>query len=139
MRGMDRQLTIEDLNFGARRSISMEDAVRLDDPCVLYEGEKFDAEGARVFIYTVGGWLDGRNIATHDGGATIGGDVIIISAKDRREADVLAAEGLGDTLDMIRSEMFAQTLAMRGGDMGSVFDAVKNAGIITSAEVRQKH
>lgn len=134
-----RTLTISDMNFGSRRSISMEDAIRLDDPCVLYEGEKIDEEGQRVFIYTVGGWLDGRNIANQAGGCTVAGDVIVISAKDRREADVLAAEGFGDTLDMIRSEMFAQTLENHGGCLGDVFSSARNAGIITNAEVRQKH
>lgn len=134
-----RTLTIDDMNFGSRRSISMEDAIRLDDPCVLYEGEKIDEEGQRVFIYTVGGWLDGRNIATQAGGATIGGDVIVISEKSRSEADVLAAEGLGDTLEMIRSEIFANTLVGHGGRLGNVFDSRRNTGIITSAEVRPKH
>jgi len=134
-----RTLTIDDMNFGARRSISMEDAVRIEDPCVLYEGEKTDEEGQRVFIYTVGGWLDGRNIANQAGGCTVSGDVIIISAKDRREADVLAAEGFGDTIDMIRSEMFAQSLVNHGGSLGDVFSSARNAGIITNAEVRQKH
>lgn len=135
-----RTLTIDDMNFGARRSISMGDAVRIEDPCVLYEGEKTDAEGQRVFIYTVGGWLDGRNITTQAGGCTIGGDVIVISAKDRREADVLASEGFGDTIDMIRAEQFGQTLAHHGGSLDTaLFDMRRNAGMITSAEVRKKY
>lgn len=136
---MNRQLTIEDMNFGARRSISMDDVVRIEDPCVLFEGEKVDEEGQRVFIYTVGGWLDGRNIATQAGGCTVAGDVIIISAKDRREADVFASEGLGDTIDMIRAELFSNTLIGHGGHLGDALSSMRNAGMITSAEVRQKH
>lgn len=91
-------------SFGFRRSIHADDLKRLQDPAVIFEHEGTDSDGARFYLYTVAGWLDGQNIATHEGGATVGGDVIVIHADDRASADAMAGLGLQDTIDGLMRE-----------------------------------
>jgi aspartate 1-decarboxylase len=67
--------------FHTRRSINAADLKRLQDPAVIFEGERADSDGERFYTYTVAGWLDGQNIASMQGGATVGGDVIVIHAQ----------------------------------------------------------
>jgi len=88
-------------NFLLRPSITAEELKRLQDPVALFEYDGRDSDGAPYFVYTVAGWLDGMNIATFQGGATVGGQVIIINADTREQADFLAADGLGATLNAL--------------------------------------
>lgn len=90
--------------FHTRRSITADDLRRLQEPAVIFEGERRDSDGEPYYTYTVAGWLDGQNIATMQGGATIGGDVIIIHARSRDDADLMAGLGLQDTIDALNSE-----------------------------------
>lgn len=137
-----RRITLDEMNFGLRRSITMDTLLRLQEPAVLCEGELYDSDGVKSYVYTVAGWLDGRNIATHAGGCTVEGEVIIIHGKDRKEADALAAEGLGDTISMLAAEAFGKVIGQRGGSLTEMLqkrgllDPGENAGIITSAEAR---
>ncbi len=107
-------------DFTARRSLSLVDLVRLDEPAVIFEHFHVDSDGVHAYVYTVAGWLNGRNVADMRGGATVGGDVIVVHAKSRAEADAMAGEGLQTTID-----------AIRANGVQSV-----NAGISTHAEVR---
>lgn len=88
-------------NFLLRPSITAEELRRLQEPVALYEFDGKDSDGALYFVYTVAGWLDGVNIATAQGGATVGGQVIVINADSREQADFLAADGLGTTLNAL--------------------------------------
>jgi hypothetical protein len=90
--------------FHLRRSITAQDLRRLQEPAVIFEGERTDSDGATFFTYTVAGWLDGQNIATMQGGATVGGDVIVINADTRDNADLMAGMGLQDTIDALNRE-----------------------------------
>lgn len=91
-------------NFATRRSILASDLKNLQEPAVIYEGMHLDDDGVPVFMYTVAGWLNGQNVATMQGGCTVGGDVILIHARDRAEADMIAGLGLQDTIDALNNE-----------------------------------
>jgi hypothetical protein len=90
--------------FHTRPSIAAQDLRRLQEPAVIFEGERRDDNGELAFLYTVAGWLDGQNIATMQGGCTVGGDVIVIHARTRDEADLIAGLGLQDTIDALNRE-----------------------------------
>ncbi len=91
-------------SFHNRQRLVAEDLRHLSDPCVIFEHEGVDDDGVRFFVYTVGGWLNGRPVGTVEGGCTVGGEVIVIHAKDRDEADTIASMGLGDTINALDSE-----------------------------------
>jgi hypothetical protein len=91
-------------SFHLRRSIVAEDLKRLQEPAVIHEGEFRDSDGETFHVYTVAGWLDGQNIATIQGGATVGGDAIVIPVADRDMADAIAGQGLQDTIDALHGE-----------------------------------
>lgn len=91
-------------NFLGREKLTADDLRRLDRPCAVFEHEWLDADGARCFAYSVGGILDGRVIGGLDGGATIGGEVALVHAANRAEADWLASQGLQDTIDALHGE-----------------------------------
>ncbi len=91
-------------NFLLRRSIHASDLLRLQDPAVIREYSSFDENGEPYFAYTVAGFLDGENIAGMMGGATVGGDVIVISAPDQATADYMAGLGLEDTINALARE-----------------------------------
>lgn len=91
-------------NFATRRSIPASDLKDLQEPAVIYEGVRLDDDGVPVFMYTVAGWLHGQNVATMQGGCTVGGDVILIHARNREEADLIAGLGLQDTIDSLNRE-----------------------------------
>lgn len=94
-------------NYLLRRSIKAEDLRRLAEPAVIFEGDYLDDDGVRFYTYTVAGWLDGENIATIQGGATVGGDLIVIHADSRADADVIAGMGLQDTINGLDGERAA--------------------------------
>lgn len=91
-------------DFSQRRQIHAQDLLRLQEPAVIFEHHGIDSDDAHYFVYTVAGWLDGENIATIQGGATIGGDVIVIHADKREDADLMAGLGLQDTINAIQHE-----------------------------------
>lgn len=91
-------------DFTFRRRITADDLKRLVDPAVIFEYSGIDADNVPFFVYTVAGWLDGENIATINGGATVGGDVIVISADTREQADMMAGMGLDDSINALFGE-----------------------------------
>lgn len=91
-------------NFATRRHILATDLKNLQEPAVIFEGTHTDDDGATVYVYTVAGWLNGQNVATYQGGALVGGDVILISARSRQDADMMAGLGLQDTIDALNNE-----------------------------------
>lgn len=91
-------------NFATRRHILASDLKDLQEPAVIFEGTHTDEDGATVYVYTVAGWLHGQNIATMQGGALVGGDVILISARSRQDADMIAGLGLQDTIEALNNE-----------------------------------
>lgn len=88
-------------HFGFRRRLVAEDLRRLSDPCVIFEGTHVDSDGATAYLYTVGGYLDGVPLAD---GCTVAGEVMLIHADSRADADTIAALGLGDTIDALDRE-----------------------------------
>lgn len=99
-------------DFAARRQLHAQDLRRLQEPAVIFEHHGIDSDGAHFFIYTVAGWLDGLNVATIQGGATVGGDVIVIHADDRASADDMAGMGLQDTINALNNEEAAMLDAL---------------------------
>lgn len=91
-------------NFLLRRSITAQDLQRLQEPAVIFEHAGTDDDGEPYFVYTVAGWLNGQNIATEQGGCTVGGQVIIINARSREDADAMAADGLEITMNGMDEE-----------------------------------
>lgn len=86
-------------SFHARRRISSEDLPRLQEPAAIFEHHGLDSDGVPFWVYTIAGWLDGRNIATREGGCTVGGDVMVVNADTRGEADAMACMALQDSID----------------------------------------
>jgi len=90
--------------INSRRSLAIEDLLRLDEPAVIFETSGLDSDGVPFWVYTVAGWLDGENVATIKGGCTIGGQAILVNARSRAEADFLAGSGLEDSINALRVE-----------------------------------
>jgi hypothetical protein len=100
-------------NFLARRSITAQELRRLQEPAVIHEGKFFDSDGAPFHVYTVAGWLNGENVFTpHQGGATVGGEAIVIPIEDRDTADQIAGMGLQDTIEALNGEEQATLAAL---------------------------
>lgn len=91
-------------SFHLRRKLVADDLRRLQEPAVIFEYASADSDGHPFFAYTVAGWLDGKNVATIEGGCTVGGEVILINASTRAEADDMAALGLDDTINALHTE-----------------------------------
>lgn len=91
-------------SFHLRRRLVAEDLRRLDEPCVVFEYRSLDSDGQPFYVYTVGGLLDGQKIGDFQGGCTVAGEVIVIHAKSRDDADAMAALGLGDTINALDEE-----------------------------------
>lgn len=91
-------------NFLSRQKLTADDLRRMSAVCPVFEHEWADSDGARCYAYSVGGLLDGVPVGGLDGGATIGGEVAIVHASNRVEADWLAAQGLLDTIEALRGE-----------------------------------
>jgi hypothetical protein len=99
-------------------SITLQDLMLLDDPCVVFQGCRQDSDGEVLYLYLVGGFLDGRKIEP----SQVEGDVMIIHAKDKTEADWLAGSGLEDSIRLMRAEGI---------------DSSPNAGIMAGVEARK--
>lgn len=114
-------------------TIDLDDLVRLEDPAVIFEGELVDSDNVTAYVYTVAGILDGRPIVQADHvrrcvtGALVGGDAMIVHAKDRAEADVIAAEGLLDTIKAHGAELARQAAERQ-----------KNAGLVIASDYRAR-
>lgn len=91
-------------DFHRNPTIELEDLIRLEDPCVILEGQHIDSDGEMVFVFSIGGRLMGRDIAMADHqartvrGALVGGDAIIVHARTLKEAQDIATEGLTTTI-----------------------------------------
>lgn len=123
----------QSLFLDAHPDIEMADLLRIDHPLVICEGEFKDSDGVPYYVYTVAGELDGRRVELIDHqrkvimGATVGGDAIIVHARDRKEADWLAINGLTESI----SSMLMLALS---GEL----DPGPNAGTIVETQVRPK-
>ena len=93
--------------FWLRQKLAADDLRRLVEPCVIFEHEWFDSDGEHCWAYTVGGVLDGLPVGDHQGGCTVGGEVIIVHADDRGAADAIASLGLMDTINALDGETAA--------------------------------
>lgn len=88
-------------DFSHRQHLVADDLRRLDEPCVLFEHKGCDSDGVDFYLYSVAGVLDGVRLGD---GCTVGGEVILIHARDREEADALASMGLMDTINLLDAE-----------------------------------
>lgn len=88
-------------NFLLRQQITAEDLRRLQEPCVLFEYEGADSDLVPFYVYTVGGYLDGKRLTD---GCTVSGQVIVIHADSRHEADWIACQGLMDSVNLLDDE-----------------------------------
>jgi hypothetical protein len=120
--------------FHLRRSIHAQDLRRLQEPAVIFEGERMDSDGARFYMYTVAGWLDGENVATMQGGATVGGDVILIAADTRDSADLMAGMGLQDTIDALNREEEATLDALAAKARLESVNPIRRMDLATASE-----
>lgn len=120
--------------FHLRRSIAAQDLRRLQEPAVIFEAERQDSDGVTHYLYTVAGWLDGVNIATMQGGATVGGDVIVIHADSREQADAMAGIGLQDTIDALNREEQATLDALAAQARLDSVNPVRRLELATAAE-----
>lgn len=128
--------------FHLRQRLVASDLLRLDEPCVLFEHFGHDADGAPFYLYTVAGVLDGNRL---EDGCTVGGEVILINADTRAEADAMAAMGLQDTIDALQREDdqmldAAAALGRLGsvGHQGRMEAAMKPASDLSEAFVRDQ-
>lgn len=126
--------------FHLRRKLVADDLLRLDDPAVLFEHYGQDSDGVPFYLYTVAGVLDGERLMD---GCTVGGEVILINADTREEADAMACMGLQDTIDALSREddrMLDAAAALgrlgEAGHMGRMEAATKPAGDMSDAFVR---
>lgn len=87
--------------FHHRQQLVTDDLMRLQQPCVIFEHHGTDSDGVDFYVYTVGGWLDG--VPLQDG-CTVKGEVILIHASSRDEADMIASLGLEDTINALHGE-----------------------------------
>lgn len=87
--------------FHHRRALVTDDLRRLEEPCVLFEYEGRDSDGAKFYVYTVAGMLDGMRLPD---GCTVRGEVIVIREDRREAADAMASLGLMDTIDALNAE-----------------------------------
>jgi hypothetical protein len=92
------------VDLAGRRSITSDELKRLQEPACIFEYSATDEDGAPHYVYTVAGWLEGRNIATAQGGCLVGGEAMVIHATSREHADFLACDGLGTTINALHSE-----------------------------------
>lgn len=90
--------------YHLRQRLDADDLRRLQEPCVVFEHNWLDDDGEQCWAYTVGGLIDGRPVGDFQGGATVGGEVIIVHADDRGQADAIAALGLHDTINALDAE-----------------------------------
>lgn len=120
--------------FHLRRSITAQELRRLQEPVVIFEAERSDSDGVTHYLYTVAGWLDGANIATMQGGATVGGDVIVIHADSREQADAMAGIGLADTIDALNREEEATLDALAAQARLDSVNPVRRLELATAAE-----
>lgn len=90
--------------FELRQRLTAQDLRRLAEPCVIFEHAWDDSDGEHCWAYTVGGLLDGMAVGDMRGGATVGGEVIIVHADDRGAADAIASLGLMDTIAALDNE-----------------------------------
>jgi hypothetical protein len=122
------------LYFGEHPALELDDLLRLGDPCVVFEGEQVDSDGVVSYVYTVGGFLDGKPVGEADHatksvkGCTIGGDCIMVQASSREEADAMAADGLDFTITEHRRQLLKDTVDQR-----------MNSGILIDAAGRKVH
>lgn len=121
-------------SFHTRPSIAADDLRRLQEPVVIFEGERRDSDGELAFLYTVAGWLDGQNIATMQGGCTVGGEVIVIHARDRSEADMIAGLGLQDTIDALNHEEEAHIDALAAQARLASVSPIRRLDLATATE-----
>lgn len=91
-------------DFSFRRSITADELRHISEPVPIFEHEWRDDDGEKCFAYTVAGWLNGQNIATIQGGCTIGGEVAVVHADSREEADAIACFALADTIRALEGE-----------------------------------
>lgn len=87
--------------FHHRQDLVADDLRRLQEPCVIFEHRGFDSDGVEFYLYTVAGWLDGAYLQD---GCTVKGEVILVHASSRDEADLIAGFGLEDTINALNAE-----------------------------------
>lgn len=99
----------------------------VQDPVVLFEGEHIDSDGEITYVFTMGGKINGIDIARADHeartvhGALLGGDAMMIHAANLWEAKEIATGALETTL-------LATFELMRQGELAPG----PNAGIMTA-------
>lgn len=131
---MAKQRKIPNFVYEVHPDISLEDLCHLEDIVLICETSGHDDDGEYFYVYTVDGILNDSRIAVRDEirkqvyGATVGGDVMIVHSKDRKEADAIAQEALDDTIAMLKAE-----LEVRG-----TLDIGPNAGTIATVEARSR-
>lgn len=135
MKQRSRELLGPNWHFECHPDLTLEQLIDLNDVIVIAEAERKDSDGVPFYIFTVGGTIHGQPVVAVDHinkcvhGCTVEGDVIVVHAKSRAEAEWIATNGVEDTITMLRHEK-----AQRG-----TLDPGANAGTIVSAEAKPLH
>ncbi len=120
-------------DLSGRQSIPADELRHVSEPCVIFEGDFLDDNGAHVWVYTVGGWLRGKPLGGIRGGALVGGDAMLLQAQDRATADVMASFGLQDTIEALGHEEAAYQEAHAALARLSEVSAVRRMELATAA------
>jgi len=117
---------IPNFAYEVHPDITMEELCRLEDIVLICETTGRDEDGVYFYVYTVDGILDDRRIAVQDHirkevyGATVGGDCMVVHAKDRKEADAIVQEALDDTIKMLKVELEVRGTLEIGPNAGTI-------------------
>lgn len=112
--------------YEAHPDITIDQLRRLEDPVPIFEGQAQDTDGHWFFYYTIGGRVDGEEVATLNHvtreamGALVEGDLIIIHAKRREEADEMAMDGIFHTQALLAGEYAARGTVEIGPNAGTI-------------------
>jgi hypothetical protein len=123
---MGKQRKIPNFAYEVHPDITMEDLCQLEDVVLICETSGQDTDGEHFYLYTIDGIRDGERIAVQDHlrkevyGATVGGDVMIVHSKSRKEADAMAQEALDDTIQMLKVELEVRGTLEIGPNAGTI-------------------
>jgi hypothetical protein len=103
-----------------RQDLTTAELARIEEPCVVFERYALDSDKVMHWIYTVGGFLDGKRVGSAKGGALVGGQAIIVHASTRQDADMMAGLGLETTIESLQK---------------GVIDALDGTGVTSHGQV----
>jgi hypothetical protein len=117
---------IPNFAYEAHPDITIDQFRRLEDAVAIFECDGQDTDGHWFFCYTVGGQVDGEEVAVANHatkqamGALVEGDLIVVHAKRREEADEMAMDGIFHTQALLAGEFAARGTVEIGPNAGTI-------------------